>query len=225
MASADTSNPLPEALASVPTPAKNGRAADTITLRGSTDTIVEFFGFAINSILYQRGVYPAESFAQVNKYGLKILVTQDRGLQAYIGEVLQQLKGWMLNSQVKKLVVVVASQLTGDTLERWTFDLQVNEEAVAAGAVQQTQAELVRLQKDIQAIIRQITASVTFLPLLDEPCCFDLLIYTDKWAEVPDTWDESDPKYIVGDSQEVRLRSFTTKIHKVEGAVSYKYEG
>jgi hypothetical protein len=26
-----------------------------ITLRGSTETVVEFFGYAINSILYQRG--------------------------------------------------------------------------------------------------------------------------------------------------------------------------
>jgi mitotic spindle assembly checkpoint protein MAD2 len=216
---------LPEAIAQVPTPAKAGRSADVITLRGSTDTVVEFFGFAINSILYQRGVYPAESFAQVSKYGLKILVTQDKGLQAYIGEVLEQIKGWMMSSQVKKLVIVVASQISGETLERWTFDVQVNEEAVSAGQVQQTQAELVRQQKDIQAIIRQITASVTFLPLLDEPCSFDLLIYTDKLAEVPDAWDESDPKYIVGGSQEVKLRSFTTKVHKVEGAVSYKHEG
>ena len=43
-----------------------------------------------------------------------------------------------------------------------------------------------------QAIIRQITASVTFLPLLDEPCTFDLLIYTDRAAEVgirnPRSW-------------------------------------
>merc|ERR1740117_1251736 len=219
------SSSLPEALTNVPTPCRlPAKAADVITLRGSTDTVVEFFGFAINSILYQRGVYPAESFAQVTKYGLKILVTEDKGLQAYIGEVLQQLKGWMMDSQVKKLVVVVASQLSGDTLERWTFDLDVNEDMAAAGQLQQTQAELVRQQKDIKAIIRQITASVTFLPLLDEPCSFDLLVYTDKFADVPEAWDESDPKYIVGDKQEVKLRSFTTKIHKIEGAVSYKYE-
>merc|ERR1719201_3348050 len=216
---------LPEGLAQVATPAKSGRSADVITLRGSIDTVVEFFGFAVNSILYQRGVYPPDRFSQVTKYGLKILVTQDRDVQAFIGEVLEQVKGWMIDTQVKKLVVVIASALSGETLERWTFDVEVNEEAVAAGAVQQTQAELVRQQKDIQAIIRQITASVTFLPLLDEPCCFDLLIYTDKWAEVPDAWDESDPKYIVGGHQEVKLRSFTTKVHKVEGAVSYKYEG
>eukprot|EP00434_Breviolum_minutum_P025007 symbB.v1.2.022091.t1/scaffold1946.1/size95412/3 len=74
-----------------------------------------------------------------------------------------------------------------------------------------------------EAIIRQITASVTFLPLLDEPCTFDLLIYTDRAAEVPSAWGESDPKYIVGGSEEVKLRSFTTKIHKVDGAVAYRY--
>merc|ERR1740117_1747873 len=132
------SSSLPEALTNVPTPCRlPAKAADVITLRGSTDTVVEFFGFAINSILYQRGVYPAESFAQVTKYGLKILVTQDRGLQAYIGEVLEQIKGWMMNSEVKKLVVVVASQLSGDTLERWTFDVKVNQDAPVEGQVQQ----------------------------------------------------------------------------------------
>merc|ERR1719161_586289 len=120
-----------------------------------------------------------------------------------------------MSSHVKKLVVVVASQLSSETLERWTFDLQVNDEAAASGQVQQSQAELVRQQKDIQAIIRQITASVTFLPLLDEPCTFDLLIYTDKETEVPLAWEESDPRYIAN-SDEVKLRSFTTKVHRVD---------
>ena len=34
------------------------------------------------------------------------------------------------------------------------------------------------ITSEIQAIIRQITASVTFLPLLTEPCAFDLLVRT-----------------------------------------------
>jgi mitotic spindle assembly checkpoint protein MAD2 len=64
---------------------------------------------------------------------------------------------------------------------------------------------------EIQAIIRQITASVSFLPLLEEQCAFDLLVYTDKNSEVPALWEESDPRYIK-DSAEVRLRSFSTKV-------------
>ena len=65
---------------------------------------------------------------------------------------------------------------------------------------------------EIQAIIRQITASVTFLPLLSEPCTFDLLVYTNTDVSIPQAWEESDPKYITKKSQEVRLRSFTTKV-------------
>ena len=32
--------------------------------------------------------------------------------------------------------------------------------------------------------MRQITASVTFLPMFEEACSFDLLVYTDKALEV-----------------------------------------
>jgi mitotic spindle assembly checkpoint protein MAD2 len=79
------------------------------------------------------------------------------------------------------------------------------------------------IQKEIQAIMRQITSSVSFLPLLNEPCTFDLLVYTDKNTDIPKTWEESEPKY-VQKSAKVRLRSFTTKIHKVDTLVSYKLD-
>lgn len=62
---------------------------------------------------------------------------------------------------------------------------------------------------------------VTFLPLLNEPCSFDLLVYTDKDAVVPQKWEDSDPRYIMN-SQNVKLRSFTTSVHKVESMVTYK---
>ena len=37
-----------------------------------------------------------------------------------------------------------------------------------------------QIKQEIRDVIRQITASVTFLPLLDCVCSFDILIYTDK---------------------------------------------
>jgi len=208
-------------------------AAGNITLRGSTETVVEFFSFAINSILYQRGVYAPEHFASVQKYGLPIMVANKPDLQQYIAEVMKALNGWMLRSEVKKLVVVIASQNTNETLERWTFDIQVSNEVVAAApaaaavdiAIPRSQTELRTEQREIQAIIRQITASVTFLPLLEEPCTFDVLIYTDKASEEPEGWDESSEKNIEGGKMEVKLRSFNTKIHTVDGAVVYRFEG
>jgi mitotic spindle assembly checkpoint protein MAD2 len=55
------------------------------------------------------------------------------------------------------------------------------------------QKPLKEITQEIQAIIRQITASVTFLPLLNEPCSFDLLVYADKNTTVPVTWEDTDP--------------------------------
>lgn len=57
-------------------------------------------------------------------------------------------------------------------------------------------------------------SQVTFLPLLNEPCSFDLLVYTNKAAKVPKKWEDSDPRYIMN-SQEVKLRSFTTSVSLV----------
>jgi mitotic spindle assembly checkpoint protein MAD2 len=53
------------------------------------------------------------------------------------------------------------------------------------------------------------------------PGSFDILIYTDKDTEVPTNWGESGPHFIAN-SEEVRLRSFTTTIHKVDAMVAFK---
>jgi len=59
-------------------------ARSEVTLKGSVETVTEFFGFAINSILYQRGIYPPDSFATAMKYGLPMQVSSDEGLKAYL---------------------------------------------------------------------------------------------------------------------------------------------
>jgi mitotic spindle assembly checkpoint protein MAD2 len=220
-----------------------------ITLKGSVALVSEFFHTAINSILYQRGIYTPETFKRESKYGLTILTTTDEGLLAYLTNVMNQMEEWLLHGNVQRLVVVVSGVDSGETLERWQFnvsvdekdkqtlsmDLGVKDENVApvnnaasastssissAGAGGKTKS-VKEIHNEIQAIIRQITASVTFLPLLNEPCSFDLLVYTDKEAVVPKKWEESDPRYIMN-SQEVKLRSFTTSVHKVESMVTYK---
>ena len=50
------------------------------------------------SILYQRGIYPPESFMPVAKYGLSILVSADEGLKTYLVQVLRQVSGASLHS-------------------------------------------------------------------------------------------------------------------------------
>lgn len=87
------------------------------------EIVTEFFGFAINSILYQRGIYAPETFAKVSKYGLPMLVTTDEGLKSYLSHVLTQISSWLTEGQVQKLVVVLTGVETGETLERWVFNV------------------------------------------------------------------------------------------------------
>jgi len=200
-------------------------ATDTkteITLKGSVDIVSEFFFTAINSILYQRGIYQPETFKRESKYGLTVLTSTDDGLLKYLAQVMGQVESWLLNGDVQRLVVVVSGVDSGETLERWQFNVAL-EEDVCLGEENQKPNQISRLSHkkttkeihgEIQAIIRQVTASVTFLPLLNEPCSFNLLVYTKKDAVVPTKWEDSDPCYITN-SQEVKLRTFTTSITSV----------
>jgi len=195
-------------------------AATGLTLKGSVRTVAEFFKYSVNNILYQREIYPSETFKAEKAYGLSLFVTTEPGLAGYLANVLSQIETWLETGNLQKLVLVITSQTTGETLERWVFDLQTDTSAVKGPNDRIDKSEK-EVTAEIAAIQRQITASVTFLPLNDEPCAFDLLVYTDDDIQVPKAWEESDPRLIVN-SDEVKLRSFTTKVHKVDAAVSYK---
>lgn len=55
---------------------------------------------------------------------------------------------------------------------------------------------------------------------------FNVLAYTNIESEVPTAWADSDAHLIQpgtgGGVEHVKLRSFTTSIHKVEGLVAYR---
>jgi len=191
--------------------------------------VTEFFGYSINSILYQRGIYPPETFKRVSRYGLALLVTEDEYLSSYLEQILNQLEQWLLEGTVQKLILVITGCDTKEVLERWVFNVETENrpDSPQPTATNQdteepkaTKSEK-EIMNEIQAIIRQITASVTFLPLLSEPCTFDLLVHTDCETQVPQAWEESDPRTIAN-ATDVKLRSFTTKIHKVDACVSYR---
>jgi len=83
-----------------------------------------------NSILYQRGVYPPESFQQKKQYGLSLTVTSDDKLASYLATVLEHLERWLAAGALKRLVLVIAGSPEGDVLERWTFEVQTDAKVV-----------------------------------------------------------------------------------------------
>lgn len=52
-----------------------------------------FSDYGINSILYQRGLYPPETFKADENYGLTILMSTDNKIKEFLSTTLGQLKG------------------------------------------------------------------------------------------------------------------------------------
>ncbi|KAI1177251.1 mitotic spindle checkpoint component mad2 [Nemania sp. FL0916] len=218
-----------------------------LSLKGSAKLVAEFFQYSIHTILFQRGVYPAEDFTAVKKYGLNMLVSADDQVKAYIKKIMSQLDRWMQRGKISKLVIVITDKDTGEHVERWQFDVQILASASkkptrsasvlgdqensgggsgasltspAAPLADPTKTEN-EIQGEIAALFRQITASITFLPQLAGDCTFNVLVYADADSEVPVEWGDSDAKEIVN-GERVQLRGFSTSNHRVETLVSYR---
>lgn len=200
----------------------------SIALKGSTRIITEFFEYCVNSILYQRGIYPEEDFTIVKKYDLTLMKTHDDELKSYIRKILGQVHKWMLGGKCNKLVICIMDKDTDEVVERWAFDIErlpIEQDGNGKdGSQEEPKLSKEEIQRQIRALIRQITASVTFLPDLSNKgrYTFNVLAYTDAYAKVPMEWGDSDAKEIEN-GEVMQFRSFSTENHKVGAQVSYKY--
>ena len=101
---------------------------------------------------------------------------------------------WLKDRVAEKCVLVVQSVHTRQVLERWTFhfhledDAQMSETCVLISEMmdrpvsEKSEAEV---HKELQAVMRQITASVTFLPMLNdagEPGYLTIVGTTPTWT-------------------------------------------
>ena len=114
------------------------------------------------------------------EYGLTLLVSTDPEVNKFLENVLSQIKDWLELRKIKKLVVVLNSVETKETLERWEFRIE-NEVGEDGKVIENAVKDEKKIKGEIRDVIRQITASVTFLPLLDCLCSFDILIYTHRY--------------------------------------------
>ena len=140
------------------------------------------------------------------------------------------------------MVLAVISKDSRTTLERWVFDVNLVEQPAETSEQYVTPKSFeiflnrhyrasakpeAEIQAEIRYILKQIVSTVTFLPIIDEPTVFNILAYTSESADVPaDEWVDTDPLAIeAGKSQQVKLRSFSTDVHRIEAMVAYRYEG
>lgn len=166
----------------------------------------------------------------MRKYDLNVLVTIDSNVKAYIKKIIGQLHKWLVHGKIKKLVVAIVSKDSGEAVELWQFDVNVfpddgSQESApvrpSSDNKQKDKPDTV-IQKEIQAIIRQITASITFLPVLDPgECTFNVQVYADEDAQVPGEWVDSEAR-LVKNAEQVQLRNFSTNKHQIGTTVAYR---
>lgn len=104
-------------------------------------------------------------------------------------------------------------------MERWDFNVEY--EGNADGGIHTSDKPLKQIKNEIRDVLRQIASSVSYLPLLDCLCSFDIQIYTKNDVELPAEWADAQPANIKN-AQSVKMRSFSTNIHKMETVVTYK---
>ena len=99
---------------------------------------------------------------------------------------------WLENDNLRNLIIVIYGVDSQKVLERWSFAVETDREVSASnGAMYQIgflrlkyrtrEKDISVIQREIQAIIRQITASMTFLPLLDELCIDEIDILMSRY--------------------------------------------
>ncbi|XP_033219488.1 mitotic spindle assembly checkpoint protein MAD2A [Belonocnema kinseyi] len=200
-----------------------------ITLKGSAELVKQYLTYGINSILYQRGIYPPETFEPLERFGIFFLMSVDDKIKTFLETVLGQVQEWLEQKKVHKITLVITNVNTKEVLEKWDFKVDYEDETANGTGNKEEHAimsdvgnkDIATIQKEIREVIRQITGTVSFLPLLDCPCSFDILTYTVPDCGIPKEWDETQPVFIAN-SQEVQLRSFSTSLHKMDTIVSYK---
>jgi mitotic spindle assembly checkpoint protein MAD2 len=150
---------------------------------------------------------------------------------------------WILSGSVNQLVLAIISKDTRIPLERWVFDIMLVEPPpegseqrhfdsstlhivfLTSVSSRQPKPEA-EIQSEIRAILKQIISMVTYLPVIHEPTVFNILAYTSESADVPvGEWVDTDPLAIeASKSQQVKMRSFNTDVHRIEAMVAYRYE-
>ncbi|KAJ2816075.1 Mitotic spindle checkpoint component mad2, partial [Coemansia sp. 'formosensis'] len=78
-----------------------------IDLKGSAQIVTEFFLYGLNSILFQRGLYPVEDFDRKKKYGIDVWVSNDATVKNYLAKIMESVEEWIAAGKIKKLVLVI----------------------------------------------------------------------------------------------------------------------
>lgn len=203
-----------------------------LALKGSSKVISDFFEFCVHTILFQRGIYPSDEFKRVHKYGLPMVVSIDPEVTDYLAKLMKPIHKWIYSGKITRLVLVIIKRETKEIVEKWEFNLVLDkhqQETESDTNSTSTSAEQLKiLQRTIQSVVKQITASITFLPLLDGEHTFNVLVYANPNCKITEDWgyfDQLDNLVMNNEGVEsVMFKSIETSNHLLGTSVTYRVD-
>ncbi|KAL3314641.1 MAD2 mitotic arrest deficient-like 1 [Cichlidogyrus casuarinus] len=156
-------------------------------------------------------------FKPVEKFEMKLFELRDKEVNNYFDIITNQIRQWSECGALQRIVLVLKEAATGETVERWQFVVEAEDNPENMNANTDTK----KIGQQIRDVLRQIFASVALLPTLNSTYSFDLLIYTNKNAAVPEGWDHTGP-HLIKNCENIPLKSFSTTVHRVESSVTFK---
>lgn len=121
---------------------------------------------------------------------------------------------------VNKIALIITNVKSLEVMERWDFNVEYEGEVDENGE-QTSDKNLKQIKNEIRDVLKQIASSIAYLPLLDCLCSFDIQIYAKDDVTMPEEWADAQPAN-VKNAQSVKMRSFSTNIHKMDTVVTYK---
>lgn len=148
-------------------------------------------------------------------------MSKDEKIKEFLNNVLGQAEKWLAENKVEKFSMIISNVHTKEVLERWDFKVDTEIDQNIDPNNPTSSKDIKKIQNEIRAVMLQIAATVSYLPLIDCLCSFDLHLHTLKDCQIPDNWNETENATIVN-SQVVKLKSFSTGLQKIDTVVSYK---
>ncbi|XP_063719603.1 mitotic spindle assembly checkpoint protein MAD2A-like [Symsagittifera roscoffensis] len=192
----------------------------SLNLKGSTEVVCDLLYYCVHNISYLRGVYHSNLYEYETKWDQKVFVCQNEQMQKYVSKMIDSFRIWMLNKEARSIVLVLCDAITDERLERWQFDITLDDESISADVSKPVDNR--KLRSQLRQLIYQIHNIMLLLPQLpDTTITLKLLIYTKENATVSEEFLET-TQHLIAEPQSIDFDKVNTNIHTVKSSVQYK---
>lgn len=169
------------------------------TYQALLTTFSDFLVVAIHTILYERGIYPAETFISTRKYNFPVRQNRHPKVCKWITDAAAAVEAEMLKGAVQRVAVVIFSQ-DSIPLERFMFDVGSFPEVpvsevltpfdeggvdVEQGNKPDLKLSLVDIEEQLRAAIRKLAYCGSKLSALPKGCTFTVAVELKDRADPP----------------------------------------